>query len=111
MYSPEVIFNLNYELTSRINLGLYYKYTGKVPFYVLEDGETVIERRDAYNWMDLTGGWKISDAGKITIGIKNLLDIRDITNSLGTATHSGGTSTPISYGRSAFVRIDFKLKG
>ena len=111
LYSPEVIFNLNYALTSRINLGLFYKYTGKVPFYVLEDGETVIERRDAYSWLDLTGGWKISNTGKITFGIKNLLDIRDISNSLGTATHSGGTTTPISYGRSAFIRIDFKLKG
>jgi outer membrane receptor for ferrienterochelin and colicins len=111
LFSPEVILNLSFKISSSINAGLYYKYTGEVPFYVLEDGETVIERREGYSWMDVTGGWQFSKAGKLTLGIKNLLNVTDISNSVGSATHSGGLTTPVSYGRSAFLRIDFKIKG
>jgi outer membrane receptor for ferrienterochelin and colicins len=48
---------------------------------------------------------------RLTIGGKNLLDVRSVNNSNQSSggVHSGGGTTPIGYGRSFFIKLDFNL--
>lgn len=102
---------------NKINLDFsaFYKYTGPVSEYRLvnRDGDSVpkMQQIDGFHWMDLTLAkrWPMLTA---TAGVKNLLDLQSINNSFSTGgAHADASgSTSISYGRSYFVKLTFKLK-
>ena len=109
--SPEFIFNYTFFFSPKVSAGMYYKYTGAQPRYVLGvnpgDPPTIVET-DSFNWLDLTGSFAITQWVQVTAGIKNLLDVKNINSGGASGTHSSST-IPVSYGRSAFVRAQFSF--
>lgn len=112
LFSPEAVFNVSYQLSQIISLGLYYKFTGSLPrYFISETNEPELTKTDSYNWLDLTSVIKISKTFRTTLGIKNLLNVTDINAGLGGDTHSGGSSLPVSYGISGFLKLELNING
>jgi len=94
-------------------LSAFYKYTGKMPRFVVDDQGVISEGQvDDYNNLDISLLKSFySDRITITIGAKNLFDVTSI-NASGTdgGIHSGGGgSVPVAWGRSYFAKINFSI--
>ncbi len=113
LYTPEVIFNVNFELTDKINIGTYYKFTGEKTVYdVISESEIAKSKTASYHWLDLTSVFTFSKSIKAIIGIKNILDVTDIQGArVGGPIHGSGGISSISYGRSAFVKLEINING
>ena len=116
VFTPEVNANLQYLWSlPGINLAVFYKYTGRAQNYqLISDGEgnTTPELRgvDAFNFLDLTISKEWKNGLGLGIGGRNLLDVTSVNNNIsGGGTHSGGSNTPIAYGRSYFARITYQF--
>ncbi len=113
LYTPEVIFNVNLELTDKISIGTYYKFTGEKTVYnVISESEITKSKIASYHWLDLTSVITLSKSIKTIIGIKNMLDVTDIKGGrVGGPIHGSGGVSSISYGRSAFVKLEINING
>jgi outer membrane receptor for ferrienterochelin and colicins len=118
LYSPEANANINYSwLTPRVNIGLFYKFTGANQAYreiTTENGNTIVElqQMNAFNWLDLTILKEFNHGIQISTGIKNLTNITSIQNNfIGGGAHSGNNNgqTAMAYGRSYFLRINYQF--
>lgn len=112
-FSPETSIDLSYiERTSQINISLFYKYNGATSrYYLNSDQELLIGTLASYSLLDLTLNRKLFKNTAITVGAKNLLDVKTLNNSTATTggVHSGGSTINIGYGRSYFVKLSFNL--
>ena len=114
LWSPEFTATLLYNLPKiRANVSLFYKYTGKVPSYqVSAAGATdykLVEIGD-FSLADLMLNKSIYKYFTINAGVKNLFDVRNLTNTStasGGAHSTGGGMVPYSYGRSYVVGLTF----
>ena len=112
-FSPEVNANITYIIPSiKLNVGLFYKFTGKIPAFTLDTtGAVVRTQRDAFHWCDLSFSKNILKYFTIQAGVKNLFDVTTL-NSTGPASsgaHSSGSTTNYTYGRSYFAGINFQF--
>jgi len=110
-FSPEINANLTYKLTKlNANIGLFYKYTGKVPTYIQNSSnDIVLSQRNAFHWADLTASKQIFKLFTVQTGIKNLFNVTNLTSTAASGgTHSGGSTTNYTYGRSYFLGINFQ---
>ncbi|MBE7169261.1 MAG: TonB-dependent receptor [Williamsia sp.] len=115
MWSPEVNTNLAYTFQKAgVQLGLFYKFTGKRPGYQLAttNGQEQVKltKIDHFHWADLTASKTWFSRYTVSAGIRNLFNIRSINS---TAVDNGvahGTAgpAPVSYGRSGFVSLAFQ---
>jgi len=117
IYSTDVISQLNY-LWRRTDLrfNVYYKYSGDYPEVFLGDENQVYQSIiSAYNTLDISVSkqlWK----NRITlqIGAKNLFDNTNVSikgdSGDGGIHASGGSSSPVGWGRTYFVRMNISLK-
>lgn len=111
---PEIKVNPSYTI-EKINtsFALFYKFTGKLPNFVMQSDGTVFEsKREAYHMLDLTGTthfWKRKIG--ITLGVKNILDITSINGMSGAdgAHSAGSTSVQIGMGRTYFCALTVNL--
>ena len=111
-------FAIDYNLSSIINiskttkLNIFYKNTGSVSSYYIENNQVNEYISEAYNIMDISINQRFYNTKLIVaLGIKNLFNVKDInrsmTNNLG---HSSSTSMmPIGYGTSFTASINFEI--
>ncbi|MET0394480.1 MAG: TonB-dependent receptor [Chitinophagaceae bacterium] len=112
-WSPEVTSTIGYDFRKiGLNANLFYKFTGKLPYYQLAtvNGQDVIQlaHTEGYHWADFTLNKKLFNYFTINAGIKNIFDL-DVINSAasGGAHGSSGSSRLIAYGRSYFAGLLF----
>ena len=88
---------------------VYYKYTGRSESYLQSDVELQKIFMDAYNVLDVNVSRPFYKKRIIaSVGVKNLLDVQNVTSSTTTGVHSsGGGSSPISWGRSGYFKVQF----
>ncbi|RZK55783.1 MAG: TonB-dependent receptor, partial [Pedobacter sp.] len=115
MWAPELNGNVIYNFP-KINgsVSFFYKYTGKRPGYQVTTVGGIqtanLVKVGAFSWADLMLNKNIYKNFTINAGIKNLFDIKELTNSStasGGAHSSGGGSVPYSYGRSYVLGLIF----
>jgi len=108
-YSPEVRANIYYEWHQQdITFGIFYKYNGVVPGYVLDTaGVPQKANVGAYSWADASVSKRCFDRMlDITIGAKNLFNVTNITGSNAGDVHGGGSSSlSVGMGRSYFIKV------
>lgn len=115
MWSPELTTSLQYKIANAgLSFSMYYKYTGKTPFYELRSDNgtqtaTLVEV-GSYNWADVSVQKKLGQYLSLTGGVRNVFNITAVNN---TATVSGvhtpNGARPIGYGRSYFISLLFSL--
>lgn len=115
-FSPEVTSNISYQFTKwNTSVNLFYKYTGALQsYFATTDGEgndTVsIGEIEGYNWLDATITKGFGQHFELMLGTRNLLNIQRINNSgVSGGAHSGGSSVPIAFGRSYFLKLSYNL--
>jgi outer membrane receptor for ferrienterochelin and colicins len=117
LFSPEVSIDATYrEPKSKISFSAYYNFTGKTSRYTFStdtDGNSTynLGTIGGYELLDITATRMFGKMLRLTLGGKNLLDVRNVNNSTQSSggVHSGAGTTPIGYGRSFFIKIDFNL--
>lgn len=113
-WSAEINSNVGYNFSKiDLNVNLFYKFTGKLPYYQLttvnNQDVIVLAETEGYHWADLTLNKKLFKYFIINAGIKNLFDV-DFINSTaasGSVHSSAGGARPIGYGRSYFAGLVF----
>ena len=115
-YSPEVMARVAYQWKAPgLQFSLFYKYTGKLPQYVLtvnDKGEQVptLGQVNDYSWMDFTIQKTLWKHFEVTMGIKNIFNVTNIAASIATGgAHSSGDGLAIGYGRSFVFRLTYNL--
>ena len=116
IYSSDFNVQLNYWWRlPDINFSVFYKYNGDYPNLAVNDNEeTVVVTMEAYNSLDMNmNRWFWKRRINLQIGAKNLFDNTDVNvNGSGSSNgaHSGGGgSVPVNWGRSYFVKVQFKF--
>ena len=112
LFSTEVNLNATYTFTKpNVSLALFYKHTGPVNQYVLDDesGEFRQGTTDSFNWLDFTTTWNLSDHIQFRGGIRNIMNITDVNTTSGEAgAHSDApTAVGLTYGRSYLLRAAY----
>lgn len=111
-YSPEFNLSASYDWKKpAIKFHVYYKYTGKTESYLTTDVESIRFFMNDYNLLDFNVSrsfWK--NRINISVGGKNLLNVTSVTSSMTAGVHSSSSgSSPISWGRSGYVKLQFLL--
>jgi len=111
-WSPEVNTNLSYRFPkAKAQVGLYYKFTGKIPTYVTDAQDNIIlSQRQAFHWADFTASKEICSLFTLQGGIKNLFNVTALNSTAGggNSPHSEGTVSRYAYGRSYFLGVIFQ---
>lgn len=115
VWSPEVTSSATYKVKQAgLSFSLYYKFTGKTPFYELvsENGTTIarLAQISSFNWADLSAQKVFGKHVTLTTGVKNLFNITNINNTavIG-GVHTSNGARPVGYGRSFFLTISYSL--
>lgn len=109
-WSAEVTSTIGYSFKNiGLNANLFYKFTGKRPYYAVNSNqEVVLTEQEGYHMADLTVNKKIFDYLSINAGIRNLFDVDRITSRYaGGGTHGSNGVRNLATGRSFFVGLNF----
>ncbi len=107
-WSAEINSTIGYNFTGiGLNANLFYKFTGKLPYYQLNGTTVEAAHTDAYNWADLTLNKKLFKWFTLNAGIKNLFDVQFVNSSASSGAHGTSGAQSIGYGRSYFAGIVF----
>ncbi|MFN3782576.1 MAG: TonB-dependent receptor plug domain-containing protein [Spirosomataceae bacterium] len=111
LWTPEINLNGSYQVgNTGWQMGIFYKYTGARPQYVVEATGVRQGMIDSFQWMDVTVQKKWNKGFLLQAGLKNLFNITDIRNTTGgSGVHAAGPSLPTSYGRSYFIGITHRI--
>ncbi len=113
LYSSEFIANATINILKSSKLNFFFKYTGKVPYYLESiDNSVITSYRDGYQLLNASFNKYISKYNiDLSLGIKNILNVIEISNyTENTSVHSSNSNNfSIGYGRSYFASIKFKL--
>lgn len=112
-FSPELRSNIIYELKNYpLRFSAFYKYNGQLNGFYMGNNDEILESIiDDYHHLDfnITRGFKEK---KIfwTIGAKNIFNVQSVSTTSSSGIHSSNlNSIPISWGRSFFTSLKFKL--
>ena len=112
-FSPELRSNIIYELKNYpLRFSAFYKYNGQLNGFYMGNNDEILESIiDDYHHLDfnITKGFKEK---KIfwTIGAKNIFNVQSVNTTSSSGVHSSNlNSIPISWGRSFFTSLKFKL--
>ena len=111
-FSNSVKSNINYKLKKYYTtVSLYYNFTGKLPVFYKDEDQIIEAEKESYQLIDLVLNKAFNNYNmNFSFGIKNLLDIQDITNYATNEVHSSSNSyQSVAYGRTFFTSISFKL--
>ena len=90
-----------------------YKFTGRYPS-LTPDSKFNNEYIDSYSTLDISVMKSfIQNMFSVTVGGKNLFDVKDVASSIvNSGTHSGGGdgSSRVAWGRTAFVKLTYNFK-
>ena len=95
-----------------INFSVYYKYSGKAPQLYFNEGNIEYGYMDSYNTLDVNASkWMWKRRINLQIGAKNLFDNTDIfvSGGKGSGAHSNSGSESVNWGRTFFIRLQFKF--
>lgn len=115
-YSPELVSNVSYQLKNgTTKFSAFYKYTGKVVAYLVNDDATVTQQFISdYQLLDVqVQQWFLKKTLGVSLGGKNLLNVTNIragSGSTGGAHASSSGSAPIAWGRSFYMTITYLIK-
>ncbi|MCO5252354.1 MAG: TonB-dependent receptor [Candidatus Kapabacteria bacterium] len=116
VFSPEVMANVIYNSQFfGITASVFYKYTGGQSGFNVDESGTEYSSYEIedYHTLDLTFSKDIFDKSvNLTVGAKNLFDVKDIKRSRAGSggVHSGSeTSSPVAWGRTFFTSIRFNF--
>lgn len=113
VYTPEVLGNASYKLLKyKTTFSVFFKYTGRLPGYMLSGSDVIQTSVADYQIMDATVSklfWK--DRIGVTAGCKNLFDVTNInsTTVAGGAHSTSSTSMPLSTGRNYFLKLSINI--
>ena len=112
-WSPELNLNVIYNIVSlKASVNFSYKYTGPRPRHQLVSSQPLEVRKvevASFHMADLTLNKSVGSMLTINGGVRNLFNVTSLTNTstdTGGA-HSGGSTVPMSYGRSYFLGLAF----
>jgi len=111
-FSNSVKSNINYKLKKYYTtVSLYYNFTGKLPIFYKDEDQIIEAEKESYQLIDLVLNKAFNNYNmNFSFGIKNLLDVQDITNYATNEVHSSSNSyQSVAYGRTFFTSISFKL--
>lgn len=116
-YSIEANASVNYNIAKwGTMVSAYYKYTGKLTQYVLEDafGSPYyrLGEQDPFSLMDASIRKTLFNKNlELTLGVRNIFDITSVTNTTTPgSTHSEASNqTMLFYGRSYFLKLNYTL--
>ena len=109
-WSAEVTSTIGYSFKNiGLNANLFYKFTGKRPYYAVNSNqEVVLTEQEGYHMADLTVNKKIFNYLSINAGLRNLFDVDRITSRYaGGGTHGSNGVRNLATGRSFFVGLNF----
>lgn len=113
IYSSALNFSGVLNLNKRVKLNLFYKYSGSIPNYVLNENNNIVKNSsDSYNLLDISlRNDFCSKKVILKIGAKNIFNIISINSeSLESMIHSGSSNSMlIGYGRSFFMSLNLNL--
>ena len=112
-FSPEGRLNLQYSFTDNFVVSLFYKYTGETPNVSLDANNQLYSSKiDDYHMLDCSVMRSFLEKKiTITVGAKNLMNVRNILGSATSGAHSGSSSTiPMATGRLYFLKADINLE-
>lgn len=113
-WSPELNASASYTFANAgVTTSLYYKFTGKTPFYEPDsanDPPVRLAETDSYHWADFTMQKTFRKRFNTSLGVRNLFDVTRVnTTSLQSGTHSTSGSNLMGCGRSYFMTLTFNL--
>ena len=101
-----------FQVGKKTKLNIFYKRTGKLPKFILENNNAIEIYSDAYDILDLSINRRMyNDLIIMTIGAKNIMNITDINQSgNNNSVHSINNNTvPVGFGRTFFTSLKFKI--
>jgi len=112
-FSPEATLHVGYIIPkAKISLSLFNKFNGKEEtFYKEPDGGFLERKIDAYDILDFSLHRKFwQDRFSLTCGVKNILDVNNVSTTGGGGFHSGSDDyISIAWGRSFFASLKFSI--
>ncbi|RYD82301.1 MAG: TonB-dependent receptor [Sphingobacteriales bacterium] len=113
-WSAEANITAGYSFTKLgLDVNLFYKLTGKKPFYAIDSSQNfILSKYDAFSLADLTVNKKLFKYFTLNLGVRNLFDVQSIAATIqatGGAHNPGGGGRSIATGRSYFAGLLFNL--
>lgn len=112
-FSPELRCNATYRWEkAKTSLNLFYKYTGALPTFLIGANNQVIKSQiQAYHMADISISRRlIGNHLKLTIGCKNLFNVRSVTGVASGDSHTAvQNAVAIGMGRIYFLKLDIQL--
>lgn len=114
LYNLQFNTSLSYEIPKwNANVSLFYKFNGKQPQFVSsnENGKPtyLLSEIDSYSFLDCSFRKQLFQKKlDLTIGARNLLDVKRIGQSLVSGGHSS-SALLMGYGRSYFIKLSYNL--
>lgn len=113
-YTPELKSSINYEFyKQQLFVAFFYKFSGQLPGFGLGNNDEIIQTYiESYHIADLTVGKQFWEKRvKITLGSKNLFDVKSVNSVAQGSVHSSGAgSLPVAMGRTYFLKITFNFQ-
>ncbi len=101
------------ETGSGANLNIDYKYNGKIPFFYTDTDSKIKEgSQDPFHIMNISLSKRfLKHRLNATLGVKNLFNEKTIkqNRNIGGSAHSSSSGVPVSYGRSFFLNLSYKI--
>lgn len=113
--SPELQTNFTYSSNSPdfwyLDFNVFYKYTGRLPFFQFVDGQLEQTMIDAFHTLDVNVSRSfLNNMLKVRVGGKNLFNVTNVNaGSGGGGAHSGGGPRPVAWGRTLMIGVDFNV--
>lgn len=112
-FTPEVTLDAGFdEKWSKIHFNIYCKYNGSVSrYYFNENNELSIGTLESYSLLDATIHRNVLKDTRLTIGTKNILDVKSIANTSGGTggVHGSSSNASIGYGRTFFFKLSYSV--
>lgn len=113
-WSPEINGTVGYSFSKiGLNANLFYKYTGKKPFYTQVNQAVELAHVEDYQMADFTLNKTFAHSFlryfTLSAGIRNLFDTKFVNSTLAAtgSVHTSGASNNLAYGRSYFAGLVF----
>ncbi|MFV0366016.1 MAG: TonB-dependent receptor [Mangrovibacterium sp.] len=100
-----------YETNTKVRLTIDYKLNGKLPYFFTEDEEVKEGLQESYDILNASISRQFSKPSlNVVLGVRNAFDVTSVQRATaGTAHSSGSGGVPISYGRSFYISLIYKL--
>ena len=111
-YALDYNFRLVFNITKNSRFNIFYKNTGEISTYLVEDDNISEKISDSYNILDVSVNQQIlNEKITLTVGAKNLFNIKTINRNINSgAAHSSSNNTmSVGYGTSFFTSLNLRL--